>query len=115
MLDSIKRVILSALKTVSLTEDDIRSTVGSFVKQGVLTEEQGKKIQDALLERGREAEEARGKLGKEVGRLADLIPVVTRAEFRELAERVRSLEERLGPAPVAPEEVPPAGGAEGAG
>ncbi len=110
MLESLKKTILSALKTVALTPDDIRSIVQGFVSRGDITEEQGRKIVDALLERGKEGEETRDRMAGEFQRISDLIPVVSKSEFRELAERVRRIEERLGPPPQAPDEVPPDGG-----
>jgi polyhydroxyalkanoate synthesis regulator phasin len=110
VLDSLKRTLLSALKSVALTPDDIRSVLDGFVARGDLGEEQARKVVEALLERGREGEAARERMGKEFQRLSDLLPVVSRSELRDLTERVCRLEERLGPVPEAPEEMAPGGG-----
>ena len=111
MLESLKRTILTALKTVALTPEEVRAIIEGFVAEGELTEAQARKVLDALLQPpDREPPPGGGGLGKDLGRLADFVPLVSRSEFRELSERVRSLEERLGPPPKAPEEVPPPSG-----
>ncbi len=109
MLETIKKTILAALKAVPMTADEVRAIIREFENEGQITEEQGKKLVDALLEReGVQGKDAADRLAREFQRLAENIPIVSRREFRELAERVRRLEERLDlGASQAPEEVPP--------
>ncbi len=106
MFESIKRTLLAAMKV--LTPDEVRAIIEELKAEGQLTEDQAEKLLDALLHRGRkESDDVAQRLGKEFQRLADLLPLVTRMEFRELTDRVRRIEERLGPLPEAPEELPP--------
>ncbi len=108
MLETIKKTILTALKAVPLSAEDIRAIIREFQAEGELTEEQGKKLLDALLAKeGVEGKDAADRLAREFSRLAQLVPVVSRREFRELCERVGRIEERLGQLDRAPEEVPP--------
>ncbi len=110
MFEAIKKTLLSALKVVALTPEELKAIIAQFESEGDLTEEQGRKILEALLSKGRrEKEDVSERIGREFQRLADHLPLVSRSEFRELAERVRRIEERLGTPPVAPEEVPPSG------
>jgi polyhydroxyalkanoate synthesis regulator phasin len=112
VLETIKKTILAALRAVPLTSDEVRAIVREFEAEGQMTEEQGKKLLDALLGReGDQGADAADRLAREFQRLRDSIPVVSRGEFRELVERVRRLEERMGSIPTAaqqaPEELPP--------
>ncbi len=108
MLETIKKTILAALKAVPMTADEVRAIIREFEVEGQITEEQGKKLLDALLQReGVQGKDAADRLAREFQRLAENIPIVSRRQFRELAERVRRIEERLDIAAQAPEEVPP--------
>ena len=110
MLDAIKKTLLAALKVVALTPEELRAIIAQFESEGELTEEQGRKILEALLQRGRkDKEDVSERLGREFQRFADHLPLVSRSEFRELAARVERLERQVGAPPSAPEEVPPSG------
>jgi polyhydroxyalkanoate synthesis regulator phasin len=130
VIESIKRTILSALRAVPLTADEVEAVLDGLERKGDITEEQARKLRSALLGKAGapEGRETTEKLEGEFARLAELLPVVSRREFRELAERVQRLEARLGggpaasgaggaapdgadDAPAAPDEVPspPAG------
>ena len=92
--------------------------VERLVEEGTLSEEDGRKLREALQAR---QEKAKGKddfgerVERELRRLVELLPVVSRSEFRKLEERVSKLEARLGTGTnptgpsTAPEEVPPPG------
>jgi polyhydroxyalkanoate synthesis regulator phasin len=114
LLDAIKKTLLAALKVVALTPEELKAIIAQFEAQGELTEEQGRKILEALLQRGRkEKEDVSERIGREFQKFADHLPLVSRSEFRELAARVERLERQfeaaIGTPPPAPEEVPPSG------
>lgn len=110
MLEQLKKICLAALGAMKLTPDEVRTIIGEFREQGILTGEQESRLLEALLgqktEEGREAAEG---LGKELQRLAGLIPLVSRQEFQDLADRVQKIEDRMGPDPRAPDKLSPRG------
>ncbi len=112
MLEPFRKVLLAALGVGVLTAEEIRSIVDGLVQQGDFTEEQGRKVLDALSSRKvNEFEGLASRLGQDIRRLAGLLPVVSRSEFRNLDMRVRELEGRAGVAAdrsaQAPDEVAP--------
>ncbi len=112
LLEPFRKVLLAALGVGVLTAEEIRSIVDGLVLQGDFTEEQARKVLDALLARKpREFEGLAARLGQDIRRLAGLLPVVSRGEFHDLEMRVRGLERLAGEAVdgsvLAPDEVAP--------
>jgi polyhydroxyalkanoate synthesis regulator phasin len=105
LLEPIKKTLLSLLGAAALMPDEIRRTIDELVTEGELTEEQGKRLIQLLVPPRKEGAETGERLGREIEKLAGLIPLVGRGEFNRLQERVRRLEERLGQAGQAPDEV----------
>jgi len=118
MIENIRNTLLAGLGAASFSKEKLQTVLDDLVRRGDLTREQGKKLLDELLEKGRsESRSAADKVAKEIARLIDKSPFVSRREFNRLVDRVRSLEVKLGA--EAPEEVEPAeessptGGGEG--
>jgi polyhydroxyalkanoate synthesis regulator phasin len=112
VIDSIKKTILAAMKAVPLTSAEVEAVIDGLAEKGEITEEQARKLRSAILGYpGKEGEEAGQRIEGELQRLLGHLPLVSRREFHELAERVRRIEERLGPedadAAAAPDELPP--------
>ena len=123
MLDSIRKSLLAALRAVPLTADEVEAVIVAFERRGEISGELGGKLREALLGgAGRAGSGTEARPEGDFSRLVEHFPLVSRREFRELAERVRLLEERQGtarppasPSPPpeepgpsdVPEEVPP--------
>ena len=108
MLENVKNSLLASLGLVAMAQEKLQECVKDLVDKGELTKEQGKRLVDAFVERGKkEAQDFPEKMAREASRLIEKSPMVSRQEFRKLQERVRLLEARL--ASAAPEEVEPMG------
>jgi polyhydroxyalkanoate synthesis regulator phasin len=108
MLESVKNSLLASLGLVAMAQEKLQECVRDLVDKGELTKEQGKKLVDSFVEKGKKGAQALPeKMGREVTRLLEKSPVVSRQEFRALQERVRQLEARL--ASAAPDELEPMG------
>jgi polyhydroxyalkanoate synthesis regulator phasin len=92
--------------------------VDRLVAEGTLSEDDARKIREALLSRQekekdkdkeREKDDFAERIERELRRLVELLPVVSRSEFRKLEERVSRLEARL---PVSTNPTDPAPGSE---
>jgi polyhydroxyalkanoate synthesis regulator phasin len=98
--------------------------VDRLVAEGTLSEDDARKIREALLSRQekekekekekdkdkeREKDDFAERIERELRRLVELLPVVSRSEFRTLEERVSRLEARV---PVSTNPTDPAPGSE---
>ena len=96
MLEPLKKVLNSLLGAVAISPDELREIVDRLVAEGALSPEDGERLLRALLYRSRkEKDDFAERLDREVRRLVELIPLVSRPEFRRLEARVGRLEARL--------------------
>lgn len=97
MFQSLKKTLLAGLGVVAFTREKLHKLVHELVEQGELTSEQGKKLLDVLVDRGdAEGRQLADWVSGEVERWLGEGPIVSRADFRGLEERVRALEARVG-------------------
>ena len=117
IIESIKQTVLSGLGAAVVSQEKLRATLDALFRRGEITKEQTERILGELLAQGkREGRVLGGKVAREISRLLESSPLVTRRELHRLEERVRALETLLGAR--APEEVeraaPPPAGSSGA-
>jgi polyhydroxyalkanoate synthesis regulator phasin len=99
-MESIRRTLLGSLGDSPLGLDRVRRVLDDLIRRGELTQEQGRKLIETLLERGRaEKRSLTEKVVREALRLAEKTPFATRRELWKLQRRVRALETRLGMGP----------------
>ncbi|MBI4584622.1 MAG: hypothetical protein HY717_11460 [Planctomycetes bacterium] len=92
MLDSLKKTFLASLGAVAFSHDKLKQIIDELIAKGELTREQGKKLLDTLISRGREeGEEISTKFFAELQSIRDLFPI-TKREMQKLVERVEKLE-----------------------
>jgi polyhydroxyalkanoate synthesis regulator phasin len=104
MLDSLKSTLWTSLGILVVSHEKLEACLERLVERGALTREQVQNVLQELLSRTEAGSRLLSEtLSGEVSRLARRGPFVTRGEFQELQERVRSLETRLDAA--APDEV----------
>jgi polyhydroxyalkanoate synthesis regulator phasin len=63
MIDLVKKAMFTGIGVLSLTKEKIEDLAGEFVAKGKLSEKEGKKLVDDLLER---SEESKGELKKQI-------------------------------------------------
>ncbi|MGQ9591449.1 MAG: phasin family protein [Planctomycetota bacterium] len=113
MIDTLRNSILVGLGAVAFGQEKLRAALDELVERGELTAEQGRKLLEEFVRRGREESRTLlAGLAAEISRLPERMPVVLRREYARLESRVEELERRLG---VAPSEGagPPLGSPEG--
>lgn len=57
MSDFVKKALCLGLGTISITKEKIQENVNEMIKQGEITSQEGAKVLDMLLERGRKNKE----------------------------------------------------------
>jgi polyhydroxyalkanoate synthesis regulator phasin len=93
MLEPLKKTLLATLGIIAFSKDRLQKLIHELVERGEITRDQGKRLFDHLAERG--DAESQGLVERWMGELQALLgrsPVVSRSEFRSLAERVSALE-----------------------
>jgi len=127
VLEQIRRMLLAGLGVVFYTREKVEEVVKQLVETGQLTKEQGAKILDELVAKGRDGQEAI--VTTLVERIAPLLASVTPvsksafdslvARVNDLAMRIDTLERRIllgenqpperfdSPGPPPPPEEPP--------
>ncbi len=63
MIDLVKKAMFTGIGVMSLTKEKIEDIAGEFVAKGKLSEQEGKKLVNDLLER---SEESKGELKKQI-------------------------------------------------
>ena len=63
MIDLVKKAMFTGIGVMSLTKEKIEDIAGEFVSKGKLSEKEGKKLVNDLLER---SEESKGELKKQI-------------------------------------------------
>ena len=123
MLDPLKNTFLASLGLAAFAQEKLQQAIKELIDRGEMTKEQGKKLVELFMTRGEgESSDLSSRFARELGRVLERTPLVSRHEFDQLAERVRVLEggsppesegTRAGDAPrppdpaSAPDEVSP--------
>ncbi|MEA3253783.1 MAG: hypothetical protein U9Q17_02410 [Chloroflexota bacterium] len=94
MLDLMKKSMLIGLGLTSMTRDKIEQFAREVSEDSKLSEEEGKKLVEEMV---RQSDEARTNMEKEVRVLVkkatEKLNIPSRAEMRDLADRIEALED----------------------
>lgn len=94
MLDLMKKSMLIGLGLTSMTRDKIEQFAREISEDSKLSEEEGKKLAEEMV---RQSDEARANMEKEVRGLVkkatEKLNIPSRAEMRDLADRIEALED----------------------
>ena len=96
MIDSLKNVLLTGLGAISYSQEKLKHTVGDLITRGDLTREQGEKVINEWLERGKEdKEKVYEKVTDETHKMIEKMGLVNKSDFDALQARVEELEAKL--------------------
>lgn len=94
--DYVKDLWSSAMDTISKSEQDVRKFVDQMIERGKITEEEGKKIVNELVEKlqeGRSKIESRASNG--IDKTLHLINLPTKQDVEALSQKVTSLTRKV--------------------
>jgi poly(hydroxyalkanoate) granule-associated protein len=96
MFDLARKAMLMGIGALSMTKEAVENVVEELVKKGELTQQEGKKLADEVLERGRK-EQARIQeaVEKAVVKVITDAGVATKADLERIEARVAALEQDL--------------------
>ncbi len=93
----LKKFIYTGVGLVSLTAEKLHQSINDLVKQGKISEDEGRKVIDEIIT---ETEAKRGEFEQRirsvVEKVVDKVDFPGYSEFHALTERVEALEARLG-------------------
>ncbi len=96
-MDAFKNLMLAGLGVLGAGKDRVQSIVEGMIDKGDLTREQGEKVLQSWVERGKEEQAtASSKISDEMAKLIEKLNLVTRDDLDRLSARVEELEKRLG-------------------
>lgn len=105
MLEHLKKTVLAGLGALIYTEEKVEEVIRDLVAGGQLTREQGQKVLDELVERGRRGQAA---VSEEFARRLSQWRPAWQSQIEALEARVAAIESRLGiDTPPAAPEAPP--------
>jgi len=96
MFDLARKAMLMGIGALSMTKEAVENVVEELVKKGELTQQEGKKLADEVLERGRK-EQARIQeaVEKAVVKVITDAGAATKADLERIEARVAALEQDL--------------------
>jgi len=93
MEDLFKKVIYTGVGLVSTTAEKIQTNIDELVKKGSLSEEEGKKVVEDLLENTEsKKEEFEGKLKEMINNAITSLNLPTKSDISNLISRIDELE-----------------------
>lgn len=93
MMELLKKAVLTGLGAVSLTRKKVEEVVAELVKEGELSEAQGRKLVEALVKEGsQQKEEMARKISAAVSEALGRMDVARKSELADLEKRVAALE-----------------------
>ncbi len=96
-MDAFKNLMLAGLGVLGAGKDRVQSIVEGMIDKGELTREQGEKVLQSWVDKGKEEQaSASSKISDEMARLIEKLNLVTRDDLDRLSARVEELEKRLG-------------------
>ncbi len=96
MIDSIRNALLMGLGAVAFGQEKLRAALDELVERGEITAEQGRRLLEEFVRRGREESRTLlSEIASELSRLPEKFPFVWRQEYLRLLGRVEELEKKL--------------------
>ena len=96
MKDGIKKSLLAGLGALDFSVEKAREAVDGLVERGELTADQGKKVVQELVDRGKkDATDLGKKIDHGVRSALETITVITKPHFDKLEARVAALEAKV--------------------
>lgn len=96
MIDLVKKAMFTGLGVMSMTKEKVEEIAGEFIEKGKLSEQEGKKFVQEMLER---SEESKNEIKKQIefavkGSLAKM-DIVTKSDMDELKKEMAELREAI--------------------
>ena len=108
MNDPVRKAVLAGLGVAAFAREKLGEVAAEVAEHGGLTGDKGKRLADTLMQRGSSTgRRLLRRALRELERLLEESPLVTRGEYRSLLERVRALESRSGAASPGPTATGP--------
>jgi len=96
MFELVRKAMLMGIGVLSLTRETAEKLAADLAKKGEVTEEEGKRLADELIERGnKERAQIRATIEKHVQKLLAETGVATKSDLERLEKRLASLEKHL--------------------
>lgn len=92
MIELIKKAMFTGIGVAALTKDKVEELAGEFVEQGKLSEAEGKKLVDEIMDRSKESqEELNQKIETMVQAAVAKLDIAKASEIEALKEEIREL------------------------
>ena len=96
MIDLIKKAMFTGAGIVSLTKDKVEELARDFIEKGKLSEQEGKKFVEELLERTKESKEAlRQQIDERIQLALQKANIARGSEIEDLKVQIRELRAAL--------------------
>ncbi|MFO0945490.1 MAG: hypothetical protein U1D30_06020 [Planctomycetota bacterium] len=96
MIELLKKTMLTGIGLAVLTKDKVEELGREMIKQGEISEKEGKEFVDDLLQKSEDARKDFGEqMDKVVKNAVDRMNLATREEIAALSERIARLEAAL--------------------
>ena len=96
MLEIVEKTLLAGIGALALTQKKAEEVIEDLKERLNLTEEEGKKLRDKLLDAAKENQQKLEDLAREeVQKACERVGVVTEEEFSKLQKKVEHLEKQL--------------------
>jgi polyhydroxyalkanoate synthesis regulator phasin len=97
VIDLIKKTLLTGIGFASMTREKIEQFAKTVAEQSDLSEKEGKKLVDALLQKHDEAKEDLDKRVKDiVNSIMEKMNLATKADIARLEKLIKELEKKAG-------------------
>ena len=96
-MEPLRNLLLAGLGALSASQEKLSKVVGQLIDSGELTREQGEKVVDEWVDRGREEQgKIADRVSAEIQKVVEKLALVSRDEYDQLQARVKELESKLG-------------------
>lgn len=96
MIDLIKKAMFTGIGVLSLTKEKVEDVAKDFVDKGKLSEQEGKKLVQEMLER---SEQSKNELKKQVEVIVkntmEKMDIASKADMAELKDELREIKEKI--------------------
>ena len=96
MIDLVKKAMFTGLGVMSLTKEKVEEIAGEFVAKGKLSEQEGKKLVQDILER---SEESKGELKKQIELAVQTtlakMDIATKSDMEGIKDELAELKESM--------------------